>query len=77
MASAARDMARAVATALAAPSGSLRSDMPMPMYPTDGSIDPNVPPPNNYVGMTLTILHHWSAATGRDLKAAPVAVRAR
>ena len=39
--------------------------------------DPNAPPPNNFVGTTLTILHHWSAATGRDLKAAPVAMRAR
>ena len=39
--------------------------------------DPNVPPPNNYVATTLTILHHWSAATGRDLKATAVVARPR
>lgn len=42
-----------------------------------GLYDPATPPPNNYVSVTLAILHHWSAATGRDLKATSVVQRTR
>lgn len=41
----------------------------------DGLYDPNAPA--NITSDTLTIIHHWSVATGRDLKATAVVAKPR